>query len=106
MSENLLTKVAVYGAVISVTGCTVIYYLIQSKTLIVIVDCNFNLFAEKIASSGYYTAAVEALKENEQARNLLGEPLRFQTLRLNDNHNTITTQQAQVNHMPKGLLIL
>lgn len=52
---------------------------------------------EKLASSGYYTAAVEALRRDERAMHLLGEPLRFQTLRLNDKHNRITTEHAEVN---------
>ena len=53
----------------------------------------------KLASSGYYTAAVEALKRDERAMYLLGEPLRFQTLRLNDKHNRITTEHAEVNRI-------
>lgn len=57
---------------------------------------------EKLASSGYYTAAVEVLRRDERAMHLLGEPLRFQTLRLNDKHNRITTEHAEVN----GIVIL
>jgi hypothetical protein len=75
-----LARVAVYGAVASVTGCAVMYYLIQRK----------------LATSRYYTGAIEALRNHERAMALLGEPLRFQTLRLNDKCNRITTEQAQV----------
>ena len=33
VSAETLKKVAVYGAVLSVSGCSVLYYLIQSKPL-------------------------------------------------------------------------
>ena len=53
----------------------------------------------KLASSGYYTETVKALRDNKRAVTLLGEPLRFQFLRLNDKRNCITTTQAEVNNV-------
>ncbi|XP_011410577.1 PREDICTED: uncharacterized protein LOC105316950 [Amphimedon queenslandica] len=80
MSSQPLVKVAIFGAFASVSGCVVLYYLMQRK----------------LASSGYYTETVKALRDNERAVTLIGEPLRFQFLRLNDKRNHITTTQAEV----------
>lgn len=54
------------------------------------------IFIENLASGPYYTEAVKALRANKQACTLLGEPIRFQTLRLGDRENVVTTQHAQV----------
>ena len=49
-----------------------------------------------IASSGYYTKAISELKCHNLAMNILGAPLRVQTLRLNDKRNKIDNLKAQV----------
>ena len=54
------------------------------------------MHVENLASCAYYTDAVKALRENKAACSLLGEPVRFQTLRLGDKENVVTTQHAQV----------
>ena len=53
-------------------------------------------YIENLASGPYYTEAVKALRSNRKACALLGEPIRFQTLRLGDKQNVVTTQHAQV----------
>lgn len=99
MSSQPLVKTAVFGAFASVSGCVVLYYLMQSKgKLIPKALYNLSTFTTgKLASSGYYTETVKALRDNERAVALIGEPLRFQFLRLNDKRNHITTTQAEVN---------
>lgn len=52
--------------------------------------------AGNLAFSAYYRDAVSALRDNRHACNLLGEPLRFQTVNLGDTENRITTEHAHV----------
>lgn len=49
-----------------------------------------------LASSPCYTKALKIAREHEQARRLLGEPLRFQVLKLRDRENVITTESAHL----------
>ena len=56
------------------------------------------LHAGNLASGPYYTEAVKALRGNRHACNLLGEPLRFQALKLGDQENRVTTEHAQVDY--------
>lgn len=49
-----------------------------------------------LAHSAYYSGAVKALRDNRHACNLLGKPLRFQTLKLGDPENVVTTERAHV----------
>lgn len=51
---------------------------------------------ESIASSGYYTKTLSALRGNSIAMNMLGEPLRVQTIKLNDRRNRIDNYKAKV----------
>jgi len=60
--------------------------------------------AGKLASSAYYRGAVKALRDNQRACNLLGEPLRFQTVKLGDTENRVTTEHAHV-RMWEGCLL-
>ena len=105
VSLDSLKKVAFYGAVLSATGCSVLYYLIQRKYTNVcftmgwvVIFCNdfFSLFLGKFATSPYYKKSVEVLRQNQLACKLLGQPLRFQTLRLGDEQNWVTTEEAHV----------
>ncbi|CAI8058438.1 Cytochrome c oxidase assembly factor 1 homolog [Geodia barretti] len=80
VSLESLKKAALYGAVLSATGCSVLYYLIQR---------NF-------ARSPYYQQSIVALRQHQVACRLLGEPLRFQTLRLGNQQNWVTTEEAHV----------
>ena len=50
----------------------------------------------RFATSPYYKQSVEALKRHQFACKLLGEPLRFQTLRLGNEENWVTTEEAHV----------
>ena len=52
----------------------------------------------KFATSPYYQQSVETLKRHELACKLLGEPLRFQTLKLGNEQNWVTTEEAHVRH--------
>ncbi len=49
-----------------------------------------------LASSGYYTKSIDALKQHETAMTMLGQPLRVQALKLNDPRNRIDNVKAQV----------
>lgn len=50
----------------------------------------------KFATSPYYKQSIEALKQHQLACKLLGEPLRFQTLKLGNKQNWVTTEEAHV----------
>ena len=50
----------------------------------------------RFAKSLYYQQSVEALRRHQLACRLLGEPLQFQTLRLGDQRNWVTTEEAHV----------
>ncbi|KAL5489205.1 hypothetical protein EMCRGX_G018272 [Ephydatia muelleri] len=80
ISLETLQRAAIYGAFLSVTGCSVLYYLIQRN----------------LASSPCYTKALRVAREHEKARRLLGEPLRFQALKLRDRENVITAESAHL----------
>ena len=56
----------------------------------------YTLTVENLASCPYYTEAVKVFKANKAACSLLGEPVRFQALRLGDKDNLVTAQYAQV----------
>lgn len=110
-----LKRGAIYGAVLSVTGSSILYYLLQSGlasppsflpisthplSLPSLPSLPFFLPpAGNLASGQYYQLAVEALRRDEHACRLLGEPLRFQALRLGDKQNVINTEHAQVKSM-------
>ena len=64
------------------------------------------LHAGNLASGPYYTEAVKALRGNRHACNLLGEPMRFQALKLGDQENRVTTEHAQVDYGDSGLFNL
>ena len=49
-----------------------------------------------ISSRPYFTEAVAALRNNQQACNLLGEPVRIKSLKLGMKENYVDTRQAQV----------
>ena len=67
---------------------------VESSIHVYIPGCTGNL-----AYSAYYKGAVKALRDNRRACSLLGEPLRFQTLKLGDPENVVTTERA---HVRKG----
>ena len=48
------------------------------------------------ARSPYYQQSIVALRQHQVACRLLGEPLRFQTLRLGNQQNWVTTEEAHV----------
>ena len=52
----------------------------------------------RFATSPYYQQSVEALKRHELSCKLLGEPLRFQTLKLGNKQNWVTTEEAHVRY--------
>ena len=53
-------------------------------------------FPGKICSGPYFTEAVAALRKNEQACSLLGEPVRVKALKIGDEGNWVTKEAAQV----------
>ena len=54
------------------------------------------MFSGKICSGPYFTEAVAALRKNEQACSLLGEPVRVKALKIGDEDSWVTEQEAQV----------
>ena len=54
------------------------------------------LFPGNFARSPYYRQSVEALRSHQLACRLLGEPLRFQTIRLGNQQNWVTNEEAHV----------
>lgn len=98
ISYETLKKTAIYGAAFSVTGSFIFYYLIQSEFIYLNLLLSTILIPgiENLASGPYYTEAVKAMRSNRKACTLLGEPIRFQALRLGDKDNVVTTQHAQV----------
>ena len=53
-------------------------------------------YTGRFAKSPYYQQSVEALRRHQLACRLLGEPLRFQTLRVGDQRNWVTTEEVHV----------
>ena len=74
-------------------SCIAITYLFSycSQSIAVVL-----LFPGNFARSPYYRQSVEALRGHQLACRLLGEPLRFQTIRLGNQQNWVTNEEAHV----------
>ncbi|XP_053323181.1 cytochrome c oxidase assembly factor 1 homolog [Spea bombifrons] len=76
-----LQQMALYLGVVSGGGCALMYYFMQ-KTF---------------ASKEYYLSAVEKLKSQTEALEVLGAPpLKVHYLRLTDKHNRVSPTNAQI----------
>lgn len=58
-----------------------------------------------ISSGPYFTEAVAVLKKDKRACTLLGEPVRVKALKLGDEDNWVTAQQAQVRFWRSGVAV-
>ena len=104
VSIEQLKKTALYGAVLSATGCSILYYLIQHKLVTLIrsrastrsTSLPYPLLSGTFETSLYYKQSVLALKHHQLGCKLLGEPLQFQTIKLGDKQNWVTTEEVHV----------
>ena len=94
--EPFSRPLAVQFYTTSFNVCTTMYPLpfLQHTHLYITHTCT-----GRFAKSPYYQQSVEALRRHQLACRLLGEPLRFQTLRLGDQRNWVTTEEAHVRRL-------
>lgn len=80
-STNLLQQLTIFFTVVTGSGCTMMYYLMQR---------NF-------AKSEYYRLAVEQLNNNSTAMASLGAPpLTIRNVHLTDRHNRVDQSSARL----------
>ncbi|CAB4028552.1 Hypothetical predicted protein [Paramuricea clavata] len=80
MSYEKLRKIAIYGAVASISGAFILHHKTQAN----------------LAAGGYYQLTTEAVKQHQQTNDILGSPLRFAYMNLGRRDIRITKDQAQI----------
>ncbi|XP_046859859.1 uncharacterized protein LOC124453151 [Xenia sp. Carnegie-2017] len=86
MSTARLTKIAVYGAVASITGAFVLHHYTQAK----------------LASGEYYQLTTDAVRRHMKSNDVLGGPLRFTYMNLGRRDIRITEENAMIVIPVKG----
>ena len=80
MSYEKLGKIAIYGAVASISGAFILHHYTQAN----------------LAAGGYYQLTTEAVKQHQQTNDILGGPLRFAYMNLGRRDIRITKDKAQI----------
>ncbi|KAG8515090.1 Cytochrome c oxidase assembly factor 1, partial [Galemys pyrenaicus] len=89
-----LRKLFVLTGVMTAGGCSLVYYLIQSKKK---KSCNHCLCPlETFSRASYYQLALEQLHSHPSALEALGTPLNVHYLQLTDKYNFVDIADAQL----------
>ncbi|XP_028402858.1 uncharacterized protein LOC114525655 [Dendronephthya gigantea] len=80
MSIQKLGRIAIYGAVASISGAFVLHHYTQAN----------------LASGGYYQLTIDVVKNHQQTNDILGSPLRFAYMNLGRRDIQITKDKAQI----------